>query len=138
MFRRYINLFLTLLMPVSILAIIVAILSFTFKFEFSEAIKLGILSGITAGVGLSVLLALIVMVKRRLEEVVTYNDQENKAPISAERQETLLNKQDNTFILFMDTTLAFEASIYSITKNLIGEIVVTDEKRRIIDKSWIP
>lgn len=134
MLRRYINLFLTLLMPLSILSIIVATLIFTFKFDLSESLKLGILVGIAAGVGLSLIFALILMIKRRVESIVTHSHMENDSIEESRTQiERSLSKQNNTFILFMDNSLAFETSIYVITKNLLGEIIGTDEKLGIIN-----
>ena len=135
MLRMYINLFLTLLIPVNILSIFVAIIILALKFELFEAIQLGILAGVATGISLSALLALLLLVKRRLEttEITSEPEPQVSVPEDANLEKIQINKNNNTFILFMNNMLAFETSTYIITKNMIGDIIKMDVKRGIID-----
>lgn len=133
MLRMYINLFLTLLIPVTILSMIVAVIILALRFEISQAIKLGILAGVAAGVTLSALLPLFLMIKRRFETTIRTLEPQASVLEESSLGKTPLNKPNNTFILFMNNILAFETSVYVITKEMIGEIIRMDGEHGIID-----
>lgn len=58
------NVFLTLLVPISLLFSIVSIVYFKLDYSFSEAIKIGLLSGILSATALSSVLALAIIIMR--------------------------------------------------------------------------
>lgn len=132
--RRYINLFLTLLMPVSMLSAVVAIILLSLKFEFNESIRLGVVTGVAAGICLSALLTIFLLTKRQIQSIM--QEVETEIPVASEgitSEKSRSGEEGFSFILFMDNVLAFETSVYTIQKNLIGDIIGTDEKKGTID-----
>jgi len=153
--QKFINLFLTLVLPVSILFIILASIYFSMNFEMNKAIKLGILTGVLSGVGFSVLMASVLLVMRKIrhnthqkeniypkndaEEVKTDTNSED-LPSSEKASDTTSEKtvyptdqlMDQKFMLLMDKELAFEVALYAIMDQNIGEISNANKNKRSI------
>ena len=145
--QKFINLFLTLVLPVSILFIILASIYFSMNFEMNKAIKLGILTGVLSGVGFSVLMASVLLVMRKIrhnthqkENIYPKNDAEevktdtNSEDLPSSEKTVYPTDQlmDQKFMLLMDKELAFEVALYAIMDQNIGEISNANKNKRSI------
>ena len=153
--QKFINLFLTLVLPVSILFIIVASIYFSMSFEMNKAIRLGVLTGVLSGAGFSVLMASVLLIMRKIrhnahqkEKIYPKNDAEevktnvnsDDLPSSEKASDTTSEKtvypadkpMDQKFMLLMDKELAFEVALHAIMDQNIGEISNADKNKRSI------
>ena len=144
--KSLINLFFTLVMPISILFTAIAIVYFTMNFEFTKAVKLGILGGVMTGVAFAFLMSPLILMVRSIrlykvkKEILSPNNQVKHTPISADptiyekkyqstqanlAQEAVipLGSREEKFMLLMDKALAYEISLNSIEQEKIGEII---------------
>lgn len=153
--RAYINIFLTLVMPLSFLFAVVATIYFSLDYDFNKAIRLGVLSGVLSSVSLSLILAFIILIVRVIRRQqfmrkVKSNQYVKKAmPVqnhttnptaqvqNPPRKED--HKFDNTtatmvetFMLLMDTKLAYEVSLSAIDDKKIADVFDEDEKEKSI------
>lgn len=127
--RTYIRLFINLLLPLTLLFTAVSIGYFTFEYSLSKAVNLGILSGVIIGIGISLIMAFLLLVFRKIP---THEKVQNaEAPVHVETEtapnhkvsETKKNpKQGNSLskeikcMLLMDKELTFDV-IVSALKN---------------------
>ena len=143
--QKFINLFLTLVLPVSILFIILASIYFSMSFEMNKAIKLGILTGVLGGAGFSALMASVLLVMRKIrhnahqkEKIYPKNDPEKvktnaNSDTASEKTVYPADKPiDQKFMLLMDKELAFEVALHAIMDQNIGEISNADKNKRSI------
>ncbi len=150
--QKFINLFLTLVLPVSILFTMVASIYFTMSFEMNKAIKLGILTGVLGGIGFSILMASILLFMRRIrhtthqrqkvspkndveaeEEVVVETETNSNDLPSSEKTSYPADKlMDQKFLLLMDKELAFEVALHAVMDQNIGEISNADKNKRSV------
>jgi len=144
--KSYFNLFLTLVMPISILFTAVATVYFAMNFDFTKAIKLGILAGVIIGIAFSLVMALIILILRTIRtykirtKILTPNTQKINSPITLDptiyekkhqsTQANLANEAivesdsiEEKFMLLMDKELAYEVSLNSISHQNIGDII---------------
>lgn len=145
--QKFINLFLTLVPPVTILFIIVASIYFSMSFEMNKAIKLGILTGVLGGTGFSVLMTSVLLFMRRMRHT-THQRQEVNQTIDTEEVKTEANSNDlpssektsyptdtlmdQKFLLLMDKELAFEVALQAVMDQNIGEISNAEKNKRSI------
>jgi len=147
--RNYFNLFLTLVMPVSILFTAIAIVYFSMRYSFSEALKLGILGGVILGLLFSLITAFTITIIRFIrmysskpKDIATntsmptkpMNTQVATNPTIYEKksqstQENQINKDNldsnimiEKFILLMGKDLAYELSLETIIQQKLGHI----------------
>jgi len=128
--RQYINLFLTLVMPISILFIAISTVYYSTDFIFSKAIRLGTISGVLIGISLSLLLAFILILIRILQNVekksVLSDSPIQKKKPQTEQEVIPKNKKSSytdTIMLLINKNLAYELSINTINSKKIGVIV---------------
>jgi len=145
--RNYINIFLTLVMPMSILFTAVATVYYSTGFAFSKAIRLGTIAGVLIGVSISLLIALILVIIRiirnykRKSVVLSPAFSPGQAPIVLDptiyekKTQTLqkmsppdtqpmhLDEIEEKFMLLMDKELAYEVSLNAINHGKIGDII---------------
>jgi len=144
--RSYFNLFLTLVMPISILFTAIATVYFAMQFEFTKAIKLGILAGVLSGIAFSFIVALfIIMIRKiRMYKVKTkvLSPKTDSVNTSIVLDPTIYEKKhqstqaniamealpepasiEGKFMLLMDKELAYEISLTAIDTQNIGEII---------------
>lgn len=145
--RTYFNLFLTLVMPMSILLTAVSTIYFAMNFEFSKAVKLGILAGVMIGVAFSLIMALLILIVRfirlyRLKASLLPADATPGRPKPIKLDPTIYEKKhiktqehlqnndfplsdtvEEKFMLLMDKELAYEVSLNSINHQNIGDII---------------
>ncbi len=149
--KSFVNLFFTLVMPISILFTAIAIVYFAMNFEFTEAVKLGILGGVMTGVAFAFVMTPLILMVRAIrlykvkKEILSPNNQTRHTPISADptiyekkyqstqanlAQEAIipLDSIEEKFMLLMDKTLAYEISLNSIEQEKIGEIIHQDKE----------
>ncbi len=125
--RAFINLFLSILIPLSILSIIASIGYFSLNYDLSKAIKLGMLSGAMVGIGLSFIVAIALFIKRLLQK--THIKKKNEPVIVHEGSNGPI---DTSLLLLMDRELAFEVALHSIIDQDIGEVTKGDKQKGTI------
>jgi len=130
--RTYIRLFINLLLPLTLLFTAVSIGYFTFEYSLSKAFNLGILSGVIIGIGISLIMAFLLLVFRKIpthEKVQNIEKAETADPVETEavsnhkvakakknpKQENSLSKEIKCMLL-MDKELTFDV-IVSALKN---------------------
>jgi len=149
--RSYLNIFLTLVMPVGILFTAVATIYFATSFDFSKALRLGIVAGALTGIGFSLFASLIlgtikVIRRYRLRKKITKTTPTytvNNDPIvidptiyekksqTVQSYQTVKNIEkfsmadaiEEKFMLLMDKELAYEVSLSTINQGKIGVII---------------
>jgi len=127
--RVFINLFLTIILPISVVSIVIAVIYFSTDFDITKALRLGTLNGLFVGIGLSLLITLVLLILRKIRTTVYH-------PKSQTAQYTSSNGPvDQKIILLMDKELAFEVSLYAVTDQNIGEITHGDKHKGSISIS---
>ena len=144
--RSYFNLFLTLVMPISILLTAVATVYFSMNYEFTKAIKLGILAGVMAGVAFSFVLSLVITIVRfirlynlkskikseeypmkstpvKIDPTVYTKKHQKTQEILAAESKLESDSIEEKIMLLMDKELAYEVSLNSISHKNIGDII---------------
>ena len=127
--RAFINLFISISVPISALFIIAAIGYFTLSYDLNKAIKLGMLSGVMIGLGTSLLLAVALFIKREIQAMQNVKRGEN-VPMAENVAST--GPVDTSLMLLMDKELAFEVALHSIIDQHIGEVNKGDKKKGTI------
>ena len=145
--RAYIQLFLTLLLPLSILFVLASIGYFTFNYDFSKAIKLGVLLGVLIGIGMSLIIAFALLILRRIQKKETLANREKpestthaeREPI--ERTKTIKasnnpkQKQDNGLkkeikcMLLMDSALTFQVLLNAVNDEKVCTITASNPQK---------
>jgi len=144
--RSYINIFLTLVMPISILFTAASTVYFITSFEFSKALRLGIIAGVLIGISVSLILALILLIIRVVRQYkvrseilsstttrpstqvvldpTIYEKKHQSIQENFNKENKLLTDSiEEKFMLLMDKELAYEVSLASINKQKIGAII---------------
>lgn len=142
--KSYINIFLTFLMPLSILFTAIAVVYYTLDFPFSKAIKLGIVTGILSSTVFSLLLAPIILLSRKIQS--NKPKVQNKPTLNAETIPKIFKEHQKSFdtniikpqamekkfMLLMDKELAYEVSLHSMQSQDIGEIIYQNKDKGLI------
>ena len=116
--RPFINLFLSIILPISALFTVAATVFFTLSYDLGKALKLGTVTGVLTGLGFSVIMTSILLLMRK----VRAKHIEITQPESNMIHESTNGSADKNFILLMDKELAFEVALYSIIDQSIGEV----------------
>jgi len=116
--RIFLNLFLSLILPVSTLFIALSVGYFMLDYDLSKALRLGTVAGFILGILFSAVMSAVLLFlrgartmhigKTHAEENIVH--QTNSGPI------------DKKFILLMDKLLAFDIIIQSVIDQKIGEV----------------
>ncbi len=139
MLRIYINLFLSLLLPTSLLFSVVATFFHLRDVPLSKAIQLGLIVGIPSGIGFSLILALIITIKRAIQIYRYQHTSEEKLdtiakrashhnPLATEKPANTTqvayapSKREGHFLLLMEYDVAFEVILFALRKMKIGII----------------
>ena len=148
--RPYIQLFITLLLPLSILCTVASIGYFAFSYDFSKAIKLGVLSGVLIGIGLSLIMAFALLMLRKIQKNETIQNEEGaESTTNAEREpiartETVKasgnpkqtqNKsigKEIKCMLLMDRALTFQVLLNAVKDQNTCNITASDAKKGTI------
>ncbi len=127
--QTYIRLFLNLLLPLTLLFTVASVGYFTFDYSFSKAFKLGILSGVFIGIGMSLIMALALLILRKVQKNENIESpahvETEAAPIDKVDKTKKNPKQENPFseeikcMLLMDRELTFDV-IRNALKNENG------------------
>jgi len=131
--RAFINLFLTLVLPISVVSIVIAIVYFLTDFDLTKALRLGTLNGLFVGIGLSLLITLVLIIMRKIR-IATYHPK-NKTAQYKENITSSKGPVDQKIMLLMDKELAFEVSLYAVSDQNIGEITHGDKRKGSISIS---
>jgi len=127
--KALINLFLSIILPISTLFIIISIIYFSINYDLDEALKLGILAGFIIGLSFSVIMSGVLLIMRK----VRTKHMQMTQPDSHIRHESTNDPIDEKLILLMDKELAFEVAIYSIIDQNIGEVTKGSKHEGTID-----
>ncbi len=128
--RSYINLFLTLVMPVSILLTAVATVYYAMNYEFTKAVKLGILAGVMSGVTFSLILSFIIVTIRfirllAIKPKTTSKIQKHQQTYT--KPDTDLKSESGTIekqiMLLMNRELAYEVALNAVDQKKIGNVI---------------
>lgn len=142
--KIYINIFLTLLMPLSVLFTAVAVVYYSMDFVFSKAIKLGIVTGVLSSILLAFFLAAAILLLRKTQ--VTKPKVRTKTSFNANNIPKILTIPQEDFdaniiksktiekklILLMDKELAYEVSLQSMHDQNVGEIIYQNKDKGLI------
>ena len=151
--KAYINIFLTLVMPLSIVFAAIAIVYFSMSFDFSKAIKLGILAGVLSSVAFSFIMAFIILIARVLRQYQfkkqIKKETYKKMDIPIKQDPTLYEKKSQstktsakpkpsinhdtvveTFMLLMDKDIAYEVALSAIRDENISDVLEKNEKKK--------
>ena len=124
--QTYIRLFLNLLMPLIVLISIISIGYFTFDYSFSKAFKLGILAGVLLGIGISLIMAMLLLLLRRVQpqntREIEYIEEETETVNTASKQRTaekepIAVSKEIKCMLLMDKELTFDILLNALKKN---------------------
>ncbi len=141
--KKFINLFLTIVIPVNLLFFLLASIYFLINFEFSKAIKLGILAGVLSGTAFSVIMTFTLLIMRKInvraqEKKEKKKPKNHNSPIEENHIDKPLTKTvesekvsnaTDTFILLMDQELAYEVALYAVKDQDIGEITKSEKAK---------
>lgn len=148
--RPYIQLFLTLFLPLSILFTVASIGYFTFSYDFSKAIKLGILSGIVIAIGISFIMAFVLLILRKTQKNGTVQNKEEtesetnverepiartetvKAPGNPKQTQDRGIKKEIKCMLLMDRALTFQVLLNTLKDQNACTITENDPEKGTI------
>ena len=130
--KPFINLFLSIGLPVSALFVVATTIYFSLNYDLSKAIKLGMLTGFLAGVGFSIVIAGIILLIRKTR---TTHNQKTEPESTIIIQESTNRPVDDKLLLLMDRELAFEVAIHSTIDQNIGEVSQGDKHKGTISIS---
>ena len=126
--RAFINLLLSLVLPISLLFFVVATIFFSMSYDLDKALKLGILAGFILGLGFSIIMSSILLTIRKVRVKHIHMTQ----PDSHITHEASNEPIDKKLILLMDKELAFEVALYSIIDQDIGEVTKGSKRKGTI------
>jgi len=127
--RAFFNLFLSLGMPVTVLFISLATGYFMMNYDLSKALKLGTLSGFIAAVVFSFFMAAVLILIRKARSTRAAKSSPKKSTMRHEPENGMLDK---SFILLMDTVIAFEVLVHSVIDQKLGNIKHGEKGERAI------
>jgi len=118
--RALMNLFFSIVLPISALFIIFATIYFSMNYELNKALRLGMLAGFIIGFGFSIIMSVIlfIMRKARTQHIRMTH------PESHIEHESTNGPIDKKFMLLMDKELAFEVALYSLIYFNIDETYI--------------
>ena len=124
--RKFFNLYLSMILPITVLFILLSTGKFMMDYELSKAIKLGVLSGFIISVIFSAIMTsiLLLMRKARTAHIVKNHPEQT---VIHKTTEGSINK---TFILLMDKAIAFDVTIQAIIDQHIGEVAKDSRKKK--------
>ena len=124
--RAYFNVFLSLIVPVSILFIILAVGYFMIEYDLSKALKLGVLSGFMIAALFTAILAPLFLLRRQAKlKSVTKNHPDQEI-----LQEIDEGPLDEKLLLLMRKETAFDVAIQAIIDQDIGEVSKESRKKK--------
>jgi len=145
--KSFINIFLTLVMPISILLTAVATVYYSTSFIFSKAIRLGTIAGVLTGISVAFILALIISIIRAIhayrQKSKILSPGISAVPVNIVPNPTIYEKKsqavqkssiatkkhkesdtiEENFMLLMNKELAYEVSLNTINQGQIGDII---------------
>ncbi len=126
--RVYLNLFLSIVLPVSVLFTVASTVYFSIHYDLDKALKLATLTGVLLGTGFSVVMAgiLLIMRKARTKHI------QITQPESHILHESTNGPIDKKLMILMDRELAFEVAIHSIIDQNIGEVTKGSKRKGTI------
>ncbi len=146
MVRSFINLFLSLILPIGALFTAIATLYYLKDFELGKAIKLGVVTGILSAIAFSMLVSTLIMIKRAFQiyHYQRLHTKEQQSP-SRMRHTSVANRDEplpvraipdplvpkegeQRYILLMDYDVAFEVALYAIESQKIGILQKADKR----------
>jgi len=124
--RKFINMFLSTVIPFSALFIVAATIYFSMSYDLNKALKLGVLSGFMVAVVVAFLTTVILLLMRRVQHDHTAkNHPEEMIEHGASN-----GPIDKSFILLMDRVMAFEVALHSIIDQQIGEVSKNSNRKK--------
>ncbi len=147
MVRAFINLFLLLMPPLGALSAAVMTLYYLRDYTLSKAVKLGIVDGLLLSIALSLLLALLILMKRSIQihryqrlhtreeagasyiEEEVFEEDASQVTSRAKSGRSSAKETERHYILLMDYDVAFEVALYAIEVQRIGIIQKASKKR---------
>ncbi len=139
--KSFKNLFLTIVIPISILFTILAIIYFSMSFDMNKAVKLGLIDGVIGGILFSILITAVLLVMRHIRATAYQKRQTKLQEHVAEEKEKIKHVQaleqtsssaDKKFMLLMDKELTFEVVLRAVMDQNIGEISNANKDEKCI------
>jgi len=116
--RPFINLFLSIGLPLSALFFVAATIYFSINYDFGQAVKLGTLTGFFAGVASSIVITGILLLLRKTRSS-NIEESQYQSNINDDVADEAVEEK---LMLLMDRELAFEVAIHSIIDQNIGKV----------------
>lgn len=141
--KSYFNLFLILVMPLSVLFTAISFVYFSLDFTFSKALRLAILAGVLISVAFSIVMATVILVIRTIQFKKFHTqtlDTKYHNPAIFEHNLQITQTEDNEnnekqmetveekLMLLMDKELAYEVSLFSISHQKTCEVIYKNKK----------
>jgi len=129
--RAFINLFFTIVLPVSLLSIIITTLYFLIDYNLTKSIRLGTLNGVFGGIGLAFFITLSLLIFRKIHSSASSTHKQSKESSPAVKKNVTPQSEplNKTLMLLMDKEIAFEVSLHTISDQKIGEIINHDKQK---------
>jgi hypothetical protein len=117
--RGFINLFLSIALPLFVLFFIAATFYFSTNYELDKALKLGTIAGFLSALAFSFIITSILMSIRKIRKRHMDITHPESHIVHNTTSTGPINKK---LMLLMDRELAFEVALYSIIDQNIGEV----------------
>ncbi len=143
--RTYIRLFINLLLPLTLLFTAASVGYFTFDYSLSKAFNLGILSGVVIGISISLVMAFLLLMFRKIPKREKVQKEEKiDAPIHVETEAAPIRKvtkakrhpkQENSLskeikcMLLMDKELTFDVILNALKNQKECTLSKSDPKK---------
>lgn len=117
--HTYVRLFFNLLLPLTLLFTAASIGYFTLDYSFSKAFQLGILFGVFIGIGISLVMAFVLLMLRKVQKnekiqtTETVPKHQIAQPKSKPKQENSFSKEIKCMLL-MDKELTFDVLVNAL------------------------
>ena len=116
--KAFLNLFLSLLLPVAILFIVAATGYYTQDYAFEKALRAGIATGVLSGVLFTAVMAGVLLIMRKAR-ALQYAKSNPESHIDHENDNGAIHKE---FMLLMDKEMSFNVLLQSVIDQMIGEV----------------
>ena len=132
--RAFFQLFIGLLLTLSILFIVAAVIYFRIEYDFTKSLRLGVLSGFFIALIVSFFTALFLLIIRGGKKPQKSILQRNKNQKSKQTAKILRSQNDKNIeqkiILLMDKELAFEVLLHAISHQHIDILTQSHDKEK--------
>jgi mannitol-specific phosphotransferase system IIBC component len=132
--RAFLQLFIGLLITLSILFIIAAVIYFSIEYDFTKSLRLGVLSGFFIAIIVSFFTALFLLIMRagkKPQKSILRKNKKSKQTAKISESQNGKNIEQK-IILLMDKELTIEVLLHAISHQHIGILTQSHDKEKIM------